>query len=226
MMGAARSAIAVLASALILVPIAGKAHPHIVMSQAVRVIESNGAYTHIELVWKFDPQASEDEIPAIDEDKDGTFSREEIRLLIRDTMPGFRKVGFLTWLNIGGADFTPTTDPAFTARIDDPATFNPPEWDRMAGDGLAMPQNKRVTPQPQSQPGRAPRNLVYTMRFALPKPSKMVSITTYDPEDFMRVVVDGATLPTGCTLDKHPTRKSEFIPGHPIYADRVTCRLP
>jgi len=214
-----------LAALLALAPAAALAHPHIVISQAVRAIESNGAYTHVEVVWKFDPHASEDEIPAIDEDKDGKFSAEEIRLLIRDTMPGFDKVGFLTWLNTGGADFNPTKDPAFSARIDDPATFNPPEWDRGAGDGVQLPENKRATTQVERDT-HSPRNLVYTMRFELPKPVKSFSITTYDPEDYMRVVVDKASLSKGCALDKHPTRKSEFIPGHPVYADRVTCHLP
>ena len=217
--------LAALAVAAALTPATVLAHPHIVISQAVRAIESNGAYTHVEIVWNFDPHASEDEIPAIDEDKDGRFSDKEIRLLIRDTMPGFRKVGFLTWLNTGGADFNPTRDPAFGARIDDPATFNPPEWDRTAGDGVQLPENKRAT-LPLEPTGRSPRNLVYTMRFELPKPVKSFSITTYDPEDYMRVVVDRASLSKGCTLDKHPTRKSEFVPGHPVYADRVTCQLP
>ena len=91
--------LAALAVAAALVPATVLAHPHIVISQAVRAIESNGVYTHVEIVWKFDPHASEDEIPAIDEDKDGKFSEEEIRLLIRDTMPSFHKAGFLTWLD-------------------------------------------------------------------------------------------------------------------------------
>ena len=217
--------LAALAVAAALVPATVLAHPHIVISQAVRAIESNGAYTHVEIVWTFDPHASEDEIPAIDEDNDGKFSEEEIRLLIRDTMPSFHKAGFLTWLNTGGADFHPPKDPVFTARIDDPATFNPPEWDRTAGDGMEMPKNKRAT-LPLEPTNHSPRNLVYTMRFALPKPVKSFSITTYDAEDYMRVVVDKASLSKDCTLDKHPTRKSEFIPGHPVYADRVTCHLP
>ncbi|HEY4170457.1 MAG TPA: DUF1007 family protein [Reyranella sp.] len=214
-----------LAALLALAPAAALAHPHIVISQAVRAIESNGAYTHVEIVWKFDPHASEDEIPAIDEDKDGKFSEEEVRLLIRDTMPSFLKVGFLTWLNTGGADFNPGKEPDFKARIDDPATFNPPDWDRDAGDGMKMPENKRAT-LPLEPTKHSPRNLVYTMRFELPKPVKSFSITTYDPEDYMRVVVDKESLSKGCALDKHPTRKSEFVPGHPVYADRVTCHLP
>src|SRR5580692_7201877 len=109
--------LAALAVAIALAPATVLAHPHIIVSQGVRAIESNGAYTHVEIVWKFDPHASEDEIPAIDEDQDGTFSEEEIKALIRDTMPGFQKVGFLTWLNTDGADFNPTKDPDFTARI-------------------------------------------------------------------------------------------------------------
>ena len=215
----------VLALIAALVPATAAAHPHLIISQTVRAIETNGAYTHVEIEWKFDPHASEDEIPAIDEDEDGTFSAEEIRLLVQDTMPEFRKFGFLTWLNVGGDDFRPPTDPAFGARIDDPATFTPPEWDREAGDGMKMPDNKRAQMPSPSEPQR-PRNLVYTMRFELPQPLKTFSITTYDPDDFMRVEVDKSTLPAGCTLDKHPTHKAEFVPGHPVFADRVTCRLP
>jgi ABC-type uncharacterized transport system substrate-binding protein len=221
--------LAALAAAVALVPLAAPltavAHPHIIISQGVRAIETDGAYTHVEVVWKFDPHASEDEIPAIDENEDGKFSEEEIRLLIRDTMPAFHKAGFLTWLNTGGADFSPPQDPVFGARIDDPATFSPPEWDRTAGDGMQMPANKRAT-LPVEPTAHSPRNLVYTMRFALPRPVKRFSITTYDPEDYMRVVVDKETLSKGCTLDKHPTRKSEFVPGQPVFADRVSCRLP
>jgi hypothetical protein len=64
------------------------------------------------------------------------------------------------------------------------------------------------------------------MRFELPQPVKSFSITTYEPDDHMRVEVDKTTLPAGCSLDKHPTYKAEFVPGHPVFADRVTCRLP
>jgi ABC-type uncharacterized transport system substrate-binding protein len=217
--------LAVLAAAAALLPAVAMAHPHIVVSQTVRAIETGGVYTDVEIEWRFDPHASEDEIPAIDEDKDGKFSEEEIRLLIRDTIPEFRKFGFLTWLNTGRADFQPPKDPAFSARIDDPATFTPPEWDREAGDGMKMPENKRAHLPAESEP-HSPRNLVYTMRFELPQPVKSFSITTYEPDDYMRVEVDKATLPARCTLDKHPTHKSEYVPGFPVYADRVTCRLP
>jgi len=214
-----------LAAAVAFVPIAVAAHPHLWISQSVRIVTENGTYTHVEIEWKFDPHASEDEIPAIDEDKDGRFSEEEIRLLVRDMMPELQKSGFLTWLNTGEKDYRPPKVPLFDARIDNPATFTPPEWDRGAGDGDKMPENKS---QAMSLPpkGRQTRNLVYTMRFELPQPVKSFSITTYEPDDEMRVEVDKETLPAGCVLDKHPTYKSEFVPGTPVFADRVTCRLP
>ncbi|MBV8391855.1 MAG: hypothetical protein JOY81_01605, partial [Alphaproteobacteria bacterium] len=47
-----------------------------------------------------------------------------------------------------------------------------------------------------------------------------------DREDFIRVEVDKAKVPAGCTLSKHPTYKAEFVPGHPVFADRVSCRIP
>lgn len=207
------------------VPLVASAHPHLWISQSVRVVSENGAYTHVEIEWKFDPYSSEDEIPAIDEDQDRKFSDEEIALLVRDMMPELQKVGFLTWLNTGDKDFRPSRPVAFAARIDDPATFTPPEWDRGAGDGMKMPDNKKevISLPPDTE---KPRNLVYTMRFALPRPARSFSITTYDSDDFMRFEVDRATLPPDCTFDKHPTYKSEFVPGLPVFADRVTCRLP
>ena len=216
---------AVLGAAVAVAPIAAAAHPHLWILQSVRVVVENGAYTHVEIEWKFDPHASEDEIPAIDEDKNGQFSEEEISLLVRDMMPELQKSGFLTWLNTGDKDFRPPKTPAFDARIDNPATFTPPEWDRGVGDGDKMPENKIQT---MSLPpkGEQQRNLVYTMRFELPQPVKSFSITTYEPGDEMRVEVDKASLSDGCTLDKHPTYKSEFVPGTPVFADRVTCRLP
>jgi len=217
----------ILALAGLLVPVAALAHPHMWISQAVRVVAKDGKYTHVEIEWKFDPEASEDEIPAIDEDKDGKFSAEEIKLLVRDTMPELQKFGFMTWFNTGGKDFAPTKLPTFAARIDDPPTFTPADWDRSEGhrDGMPMQSNKQAQP-PAPTEKHSPRNLVYTMRFELPQPTKSFSITTYDPEDFMRFEVDKTKVPAGCKLAKHPTRKSEFVPGHPVFADTVSCKLP
>jgi ABC-type uncharacterized transport system substrate-binding protein len=217
--------LAVLAAAAALAPAIAMAHPHVIISQTVRAIEANGAYAEVEIEWRFDPHASEDEIPAIDEDKDGRISSEELALLVRDTMPSLQQFGFQTWLNTGGEDFQPKATSVFMARIENPATFTPPEWDRTAGDGEKMPDNKRqeLSADPAAQ---APRNLVYTFRFTLPQPAKVFTITTYDADDLIRFEVDKESLPASCALDKHPSYKSEFIPGEPVYADRVTCRLP
>jgi len=217
--------LAILALAAVLAPAVTLAHPHVIISQTVRAIEEGGAYTQVEVEWRFDPHASEDEIPAIDEDKDGKISPEELALLVRDTMPSLQQFGFQTWLNIGDKDFQPRETGVFLATIENPATFNPPEWDRSAGDGEKMPENKRQE-LPADPAAGAPRNLVYTFRFTLPQPSKAFTITTYDADDLIRFEVDKASLPASCTLDKHPTYKSEFVPGQQVFADRVSCRLP
>ncbi len=211
----------------VLLSAAAMAHPHLWVQQLVRVVAKDGKYTHVEIEWRFDPFSSEVEIPLIDEDKDGKFSAREIKLLSDDMMPELSKVGFMTWINTGKKDFRPSKVAQFSARVDDPASFTLPDWDRSAGDngGMAMPPNKRANkPEPPRKQGA--RNLVYVMRFALPEPSKTVSIATFDPDDFLRIEVDKASLPAGCMLAKHPTYKAEFIRGYPVFADLVTCQLP
>ena len=222
----------VLFLAVLLLPAIALAHPHIWISQQVRVIIKDGKFTHFEFVWRFDPFSSEDEIPPIDENGDGKVSLEETRALAADMLPELEKVGFLTWVNTGGKDFRPPRIPTLSVRIEDPATFTPPEWDRDAGDkkpgqdsGMPMPRNKQVE---QHTPAKrtTPRNLVYVMRFELSEPAKFLSIATIEPDDFIRFDIDKASLPKGCALAKHSTYKSEFVPGKPVFADQVTCRLP
>jgi len=207
--------------AALLVPTAALAHPHIWLLQQVKPIVSDGSYTQVELEWRFDPDSSENEIAVIDENKDGSLSSAEVQRLMTDTLQALEQAGFMTWLNTGGKDFKPTKAAAFTARIEDPATFTPPEWDRNAGDKEAAPSK----PEPKATPAKR-RNLVYAIRVALPQPTKVLAITTYDPEDFIRVEVDRSKVPAGCSLGKHPSYKSEFIPGQPVAADMVSCKLP
>ncbi|MFI4998580.1 MAG: DUF1007 family protein [Reyranellales bacterium] len=207
-------------------PLAALAHPHIWISQHVRVVAKDGKFTHVEIEWRFDPISSEDEIPPIDEDGDGKISPQEAQSLEAEMLPELQKNGFLTWLNTGAKDFHPPKRPTLAVHIDDPASFTPADWNHDEGDkdsGMPMPPNKRVEPAPPRRQG--PRNLVYVMRFALPEPVKAFSITTYEPEDFIRIEVDKASLPAGCTLAKHPTYKAEFVPGHPVFADKVSCRV-
>ena len=214
------------ALAFVLAPALAWAHPHIWIQQHVRVFAKDGKYTHVEIEWRFDPSSSEVEIPLIDEDHDGKLSAREVKLLAGEMLPELKNYGYMSWLNTGAKDFRPTNPPEFIARIDDPASFVPAEWDRSAGDaGMPMPQNKRAgdTAGPRK---KGPRNLVYVMRFALPEPSKLLSITTYDPDDFIRIEVDRWTVPKGCVLGKHSTYKAEFIRGYPVFADVVTCQFP
>lgn len=217
----------VLSLVLALAPALAHAHPHIWIQQAVRVIAKDGKYTAVEIEWRFDPFSSEIEIPAIDEDKDGKFSPSEVKALAGDMMPELKNYGYMTWLNVGGKDIRPPKPPTFAARIDDPATFTLPDWDRSAGDSgnMQMPQNKRAS-EPSGPRNKAPRNLVYVMRFDLPQPTKFVSVTTFDPDDFIRIEFDKNSVPPGCTLAKHPSLKAEFIRGYPVFADIVTCQLP
>ena len=223
-----KTIVAALALLGVVMPFTASAHPHMWIAQVVRVVEKGGLYSHVEIEWRFDPYSSEVEIPLIDEDKDGRFSAKETSLLAKDMMPELKKYGFMTWINTGGADFRPPKDPVFSARIDDPASFVPADWNRDAGDAadkqMPMPPNKTVEPPiPQK---RGQRNLVYILRFELPKPVKTVSVTTYDVEDLMRLEVDAKSVPPGCKLAKHPTHKAEFIRGYPVFADVVTCQLP
>jgi ABC-type uncharacterized transport system substrate-binding protein len=217
----------VLAVLLGVVPGAAWSHPHIWISQLVRVVAKDGKFTHVEIEWRFDPFSSEIEIPLIDENGDGKFSPDEVKGLAGEMMPELQKYGFMTWLNTGAKDFRPANLPVFNARIDDPASFKPADWDSTAGDnaGQPMPPNKRVTEPPVPQK-RGPRNLVYVMRFALPAPAKVFSIATYDPDDFIRIEVDKTSLPAGCTASKHPSYKAEFIRGYPVFADLVSCQQP
>ena len=207
--------------AALLVPTAATAHPHIWLLQQVKPIVSDGSFTQVELEWRFDPDSSENEIAVIAENKDGSLSSAEVQRLMTDTLQALEQAGFMTWLNTGGKDFKPTKAAAFNASIEDPATFTPPEWDRNAGDKEAAPSK----PGPKATPGKR-RNLIYTIRVALPQPTKVLTITTYDPEDFIRVEVDKGKMSAGCSLSKHPTYKSEFIPGQPVAADMVSCKLP
>jgi len=211
-----------LAAAILLGPIAASAHPHIWMLQQVKPIASNGNYMAVELEWRFDPASSENEIAVIDENKDGKLSPAEVQRLATATLQALEQASFMTWLNTGGKDFRPSKAEVFNARIEDPATFTPPEWDRTAGDKEAA--LAKLEP-PKAAPGK-PRNLVYTIRVVLPRPTKTLTITTYDPEDFIRVEVDKTKVPADCRLGKHPSYKSEFVPGHPVAADMVSCKLP
>ncbi|MBM3645014.1 MAG: DUF1007 family protein [Alphaproteobacteria bacterium] len=215
-----------LAIALVALPSAALAHPHIWIQQVVRVFAKDGAYTHVEIEWRFDPMSSEIEIPLIDENKDRRFSAKEVAVLAKEMLPELKAQGYLMWLNTGGADFRPVKVPTLTARIDDPARFRPPEWDQFEGDDDARAAARRTQLNAAAKRTRGPRNLVYVMRYELPAPVKQISVTVQDPDDFIRIEVEPGSAPEHCELRKHLRIASEFIRGRPIPADEVLCRLP
>jgi hypothetical protein len=209
------------------------AHPHVLIAQVVRFVEKDGAFTHVEVEWRFDPMASELEIAAADENRDGQLSAREIKALSELATAELKELGYLTWVNTGDKDFRPKA-PVFTARIASPAIFVPADWAPTADAPGGPPPAKggNVAGDKYGRPKQAVRNLVYTLRFELPKPSKTVAVSSIDTEDFVRIelerkaaweVIGGSAT---CAVDKHTGIKSEYWPGNPFFADRVTCKLP
>lgn len=214
------------------------AHPHVLIAQVVRFIEKDGLFTHVEVEWRFDPMASELEIAAADVNRDGQLSPKEVKDLSDLAVGELKELGYLTWISTGEKDFRPQK-PAFNARVASPPIFVPEDWAPsadMPGGPPKAPGNAGKGPAPPTaKSGKSkhgPRNLVYTLRFALPRPSKIVAVASIDPEDFVRIELDskaGWEVVGGsatCVRDKHPSIKSEYWPGHPFFADRVTCKLP
>ena len=222
----------ILCAALLATP--ALAHPHLLISQTVRFIAKDGQFTHVEVEWSFDPFSSDLEIAVADEDKDGKLSPREVSELAKIALPELKRFGYLTWINTGGKDERPATAPTFSARIADPASFVPGAWAPVADSPSAAP----APAAPPAKTGRkgepAMRNLVYVLRYQLARPSKTVSLSAIDPDDYIRIeasesrpfLVEGDGGQATCRKDKHPEIKSEFVRANPFFADRVTCTLP
>jgi hypothetical protein len=213
------------------------AHPHILISAVVRFIEKDGQFTHVEIEWRFDPMASSMEIVAADSDRDGKLSAKEVKALGELALQELKGFGYLTWLSTGEKDFRPPKAPTFNAYIADPAIFVPEDWAPSAdppGGPMAKPGEPAKPDAKVDTKARRFRNLVYVFRYPLASPTKTLSVASVDPEDFIRIEVDrktpheivGKADGATCKVDKHPTVKSEYWPGNPFFADRVTCTLP
>lgn len=213
------------------------AHPHIMISSVIRFIEKDGHFSHVEIEWRFDPMASSMEIVAADADRDGKLSPKEVKALGDIALPELKSFGYLAWFSTGDKDVRPPKAPTFNARIADPALFVPEDW-APTPDPPGGPMGKPAAapkPDDKAEPkARRFRNLIYVFRYPLAAPTKTLSVTALDPEDFIRIEADrktpheivGKAEGAKCTLDKHPTLKSEYWPGNPVFADRVTCTLP
>ncbi|HEX2886863.1 DUF1007 family protein, partial [Vineibacter terrae] len=82
-----------LAAALLSAP--ALAHPHVLISQVVRFVASDGAFTHVEVEWRFDPMASELEIAAADDNRDGQLSPKEVKALAELAVGELKELGYL-----------------------------------------------------------------------------------------------------------------------------------
>jgi hypothetical protein len=211
------------------------AHPHMLINQSVRFIAKDGVFTHVELEWAFDPMSSDLEILAIDEDKDGKISAREEKELAKVVLPELKRFGYLAWFNTGAKDERPNAPPAFKARIANPASFVPGGWAPVPdAAGNLPPMAGAIMGKGIDKNAPGMRNLIYVLRYALPKPSKTASVAAVDEEDYIRIEVAPATAfavegdggKAQCKADKHPTVKAEYFRGHPFFADRVTCTLP
>ncbi len=205
-----------------------RAHPHMWIQQVVRVVAKDGKYTHVEIEWRFDPFSSEIEIPLIDENKDGKFSSrrdqgagrrhdagaEELRL---PDLAQCRGQGRAAGQAAGLHRAHRRSGELHLARLGPLGRRQGRHAD--AGEQARQPADRGRGPA-------GPRNLVYVMRFDLPQPTKVFSITTFDPDDFIRIEVNKDQIPAGCALAKSTTYKAEFVRGYPVFADTVTCQLP
>ena len=91
---------------------------------------------------------------------------------------------------------------------------------------MPMPPNKRADgARGAAQAGAAQPRLRHSLRLARTVEDRL-DRDAIDPEDFIRIEVDKASVPADCTLGKHPTHKTEFVRGYPVFADVVTCQLP
>jgi len=210
------------------------AHPHVLIGQTVRFIASNGQFTHVEVEWAFDPFSSDLEIAAIDDDKDGKLSPKEEKELEKIALPELKRFGYLTWINSAGKDDRPSQAPTFKARIDNPASFVPGGWAPVPDAVTSSPSAGAFMGKDLPKPEPGLRNLVYVLRYQLPKPSKKVSVMAIDSEDYIRIEANpkvpfataGDDGKARCAVDKHPEIKAEYMRGYPFFADRVTCTLP
>ena len=163
--------------------------------QLVRVVAKDGKYTHVEIEWRFDPFSSEIEIPLIDENKDGKFSAQEVKVAGRRDDAGAEEVRLPDLAQYRRQGFPAATEAGFLRPHRRSGELHAA---RMGSRGRRQCRHGRCRPtrgptQPEGPRKKGPRNLVYIMRFDLPEPSKSFSIATYDPEDFMRIEVDKAS---------------------------------
>jgi len=122
----------------------------------------------------------------------------------------------MSWINTAGKDFRPAAPPQFSARIDDPASFVPPKWKIRAGDNAGMPDaaQQAAGTVGAAQDGPAQPGLCHAF---CARAHKSWSITTYDPDDFIRIESQGAVRPAATS--PAPEAQGRVIRGYPVFAE-------
>lgn len=91
-----------LIAAILLAPVAARAHPHVWVDAASEVVfDGNGEIAAIRHYWRFDDAFSSYAALGLDEDGDGTVSEEELRPLAKINVESLAEYGFFTRLAAG-----------------------------------------------------------------------------------------------------------------------------
>ena len=184
-------------------------------SKLVRVVAKDGKYTHVEIEWRFDPFSSEDRDPA---DRRGPGRQvlgagdqaarrrddagaAEVRL---HDLAQYRRQGFPAGQAAGTSPRASTIRRASRrpTGIARPATRPACRCRPTSGPAMPAPPRKTGTAQPR-------------LRHALRAAASPASLLDHDLRSRRLHPHRGrqTRLPAGCKFAKHPTYKSEFVPG-------------
>jgi ABC-type uncharacterized transport system substrate-binding protein len=102
----------VLLASLVAAPMAARAHPHVWVTVKATVLYENGAVTGLQQAWTFDEMYTAMAIEGLDTDKDGKYSREELKELAQVNIDGLKEFNYFTHAKLGEKNL------AFKAPVD------------------------------------------------------------------------------------------------------------
>lgn len=93
---------ALFALALLLVPVAARAHPHVLIDSHLIFLFEAGKIIGLQMGWKFDPVYSGSLVQDFDADKNGALSPTEIATIEKDAFQDTRQFQYFTFADIDG----------------------------------------------------------------------------------------------------------------------------
>jgi ABC-type uncharacterized transport system substrate-binding protein len=87
---------------LLLLPVAARAHPHVLIDAHVVLIFDKGRITALQMGWKFDPVYSSSIVQDFDKDKNGALSAKEIAAVEKEAFQDTVKQQYFTYASIDG----------------------------------------------------------------------------------------------------------------------------